>query len=225
MLDQRIIQRATGVAYAGMLPGAIGGFLFLRPQLFSPESATATVANLRDGADMAALALGAMMSVIVAQAVAALGFFALFRERNPGAAFGVAGFGLVNAAAILVGAAASWTALQVATGPTADADLVQALMVFDGLCWKLGGLFFGLWLIPMGWAVHGDPRFAARRALGSLLIGGGVGYVVGTALALVPAAAALGLPDMLALPATLAEFWMIGALLLTPARTPAPSRS
>jgi hypothetical protein len=77
--------------------------------------------------------------------------------------------------------------------------------------WGVGNLFFGLWLIPMGWCVircAGMPR-----ALGWVLMAGGVGYVVsGFTGYLLPSADMV--VNALVVPATIGELWMIGYLLL-----------
>jgi hypothetical protein len=222
MTSPRTLARLTGAAYFGMLPGGIVSFLVIRPRLIDAGSAEATLRNLVQNDTLARVGLGAALVVIVAQALASLGFYALLRPRHPVAAFGVAGFGLVNAAAILTGTAASWTALQLAgrsgaVGP-GSAELVHALVSFDGAAWQVGGVFFGLWLIPMGWAAARSGDFHRGKVLGRLLMVGGVGYVASAFLAVVPAAVERGLVDLLTVPATLGELWMIGALLIVGVR-------
>ncbi|MCA9610558.1 MAG: DUF4386 domain-containing protein [Myxococcales bacterium] len=212
-MRRETLARLTGVAYLGMLPGGIGGFLVLRPQLVG-ETADATLANAVAHQDLARLAVAGMMSVILAQALAALGFYALYRRVRPVEALGIAGFGLVNAAAILAGAAASWTALELAgSGDPGTASLVHALYAFEGHAWGVGNLFFGLWLVPMGWAAVKTGYFHAGRVLGAILVIGGVGYVAAAFLALWPAAVDAKIPDLLALPATVGELWTMVALI------------
>ena len=78
--------------------------------------------------------------------------------------------------------------------------------------WGVGNLFFGMWLIPMG-AMVLTSRWAPR-ALGWLLVAGGVGYVLSGLLAfLVPNSGAV--VEALVIPPTIAELWMIGWLLRT----------
>jgi hypothetical protein len=77
-------------------------------------------------------------------------------------------------------------------------------------------LFFGLWLIPMGWCVLRSGWLP--RGLGLVLIAGGAGYVLSAfAGYLVPGVP--GVVQLLSLPATAGEIWMIGCLLF---RSPAP---
>ncbi len=54
------------------------------------------------------------------------------------------------------------------------------------------------------------PRLPLPRAP---IIVGGVSYVMGGLLAAVPAAVALGLPDLASLPATVGELWIMFALV------------
>jgi len=225
-LDRRNLARLTGLAYAGMLPGAISGFLTIRPTLFDPSSAANTLTNVLAYGDLAHIGVQGLMTVILAQALTAVGFYALFRERSPVAAFGLAGFGLVNCAAILTGTAASWAALQIAPSLAPEqAPLLQALYLLEGNAWSLGNLFFGLWLIPMGLAARRSGEFHAGAVLGWLLVAGGVLYMVGALLSAVPEAVAAGVPDLCAMPATVGEVWMMGALILVgvrPAKAAAP---
>ena len=93
--------------------------------------------------------------------------------------------------------------------PAAAVGLLHQLSTH---AWGIGALFFGLWLIPMGWAAVTTRRFPV--ALGWVLIVGGVGYLL-SALADYGLASPPGaLVEGLAFPATIGEFWMIGYLLI-----------
>lgn len=204
-----------------MLPGGIVGFMILRPRLLA-STAQGTLTNLTTHANLARTEVAAMMTVIVAQALAALGFYALYRGTRPTVAFGIAAFGLLNSAAILAGAAASWTAIELAGAGTGGADLIHAFYLFEANAWKLGGLFFGLWLIPMGIGAATTHFFHAGRVLGGFLIVGGIAYVLGSFLALSPSLAASGIPDGVASLAMPGELWTMFALLVVGVRTRQP---
>jgi hypothetical protein len=76
--------------------------------------------------------------------------------------------------------------------------------------WGVGAVFFGLWLIPMGRCVLSSGWMP--RPLGWILVVGGLGYVISAFVGyLVPDAH--GLADVLTVPATVGEFWMLGYLL------------
>lgn len=204
--------RAIGLFYLAL--GIIGmlGFLIVRPALFAAGDPAATLANLRDQESLARIGIALEMGLVLTQTLAALWFFKLFRAVDDFAAGAIAVFGLVNAIAVLASAALLATALQVALAPAGmDAGAAQLMYLVSGNFWQVGNLFFGLWLIPMGWCVLRSRWMP--RALGWILIPGGVGYV------LTPFAVYLA-PDggpvlaVLPLAATVGEFWMIGYLLV-----------
>ena len=118
----------------------------------------------------------------------------------------------VSAAAMLVATAFSSTALAVALDRSAtsahDADLLYRL---QGASWNVAAVFFGLWLIPMGWMALRSGYMP--RALGWILIAGGIGYVLNAFVVhLLPGAK--GLADALLVPSTIGEIWMVVHLLV-----------
>ena len=72
-------------------------------------------------------------------------------------------------------------------------------------------MFFGLWLIPMGWCALRSRWMP--RPLGWLLIVGGIGYVASAFVGYL-ASEAQAIVDVLTYPATAGELWMIGYLLI-----------
>jgi Domain of unknown function (DUF4386) len=201
--------RTTGLLYLALALTGLAGFLILRPQVFTDDAAT--VAALVEHESVARLVVALELGVVVAQALVAVWFYRLFRSVDTVAAGAVAAFGLVNATAILVSAASLATALELALDPIGDAaGQVHLLIGLSDNLWLAGGLFFGLWLVPMGLLVlrcAGMPRL-----LGWLLIGGGVGYVL-SAFVTFLAPGAQPVADGLAITATIGEVWMIGYLL------------
>lgn len=210
------LPRLTGAAYLGLAVTGLLGFLVVRPALYDATSGAATLKNLTEQGALAHAGLVLELLIVIAQALAALGFYVLLQRDRPGAAFGVAAFGVANAVIILVSAVFLAAALAVAgnasLAPGGDAAAtVQLLYALSGGCWSIGGLFFGFWLIPMGWFVLSTRR--APRVLGWLLIVGGVGYLLGTLVAAALPQLSL-IANLLPLPATVGEFWMIGYLLV-----------
>lgn len=219
--------RWTGAAYLALAVFGMAGFLVIRPQLYIAGDSGATLAALEAHSALAHLWVVLELGVVGAQALAALGFYALLRHDRPAAAFGVATFGMANAAAILGSAAMMITAVGVAedpaTGTSAPATVALLLQTSQAF-WAAGGLSFGLWLIPMGAYVLSTSRMP--RMLGWLLIVGGAGYVAGTLVGVGWAGAPGWLIGGLPLPATVGEFWMIGYLLVRGVRPiPAASRA
>jgi Domain of unknown function (DUF4386) len=214
----------TGLAYLVLAVAGIVGFLLIRRQLYVPDDAMRTAANLVAHEGLARLGIATDLVGVLSQALAAFGFFLVFRRVNSAGAASITAFGLVNSVVLLVATAFSATALQVALrgGPTSASD---ALMLYDlnAATWSAGGLFFGLWLIPMGWlTLHSGSM---PRALGWILVVGGVGYVLRTFVGFL-APSASGLVGVLPLPATVGEVWMVGYLLIKgmPGRPRVPGR-
>ena len=208
--------RLTGAAYLGLAIFGMLGFLVIRPALLVAGDAAATLQNLTEQSGLAHGGVALEVVIVITQALAALGFFAVFHRERPVAAFGVAAFGVANAIVILSSAVFMSTALAVvadpALAPGGDVAATASLLYeLSSTCWSVGGIFFGLWLIPMGWFILATRRMP--RPLAWFLIAGGVGYVLGTLLSVV-APELSTVANLLALPATVGELWMVGYLLI-----------
>lgn len=210
----------TGLAYLGLAVTGMLGFLLVRPRLFGDDP-TETVARLVEHEGLARVGIALELGIVLTQVVAALWFYRLFRPVDGFTAGAIAVFGLFNALAILVSAAALGSALDVALDPVGDGSSRLLHVVSDNL-WSVGGLFFGLWLIPMGLAVLRSGW--APRTLGLLLVVGGGAYLVGTFVGYLAPRAEL-LVAVLPLLATVGELWMIGWLLMTGLRSGAGTAS
>ena len=220
MTTRKRTARLAGIAYLGLAISGVVGFLLIRSQLFEPGDAAATAMNLIEREGLARLGIAVDLTVVLTQSLAALYFYKLFRDVNTFAAGSLAAFGFMNAAAILVATAFSSTALEVAL----DGAAPTALLLYDlnAAAWGVGGLFFGLWLIPMGWLVLRSGFMP--RPLGWILIAGGFGYILSAYISqLVPDVVALA--DALAVPATVGEVWMIAYLLIIGVRPAIVARS
>jgi hypothetical protein len=214
--------RTTGLLYLGLAITGLLGFMLIRNQLFVADDAQATLANLLQHESVARLGIVLEMGVVITQALVALWFYRLFRGVNSFAAGSLAAFGMVNAAAILVSAALLATALEVSQDPSLTqsggaATTVQLLYVVCGHLWIVGGIFFGLWLIPMGWLARQSGWMP--NLLGWILMIGGLGYIANALLTyLIPNPGPA--VELLTMPATVGELWMVGYLCLRGIRRP-----
>lgn len=205
--------RITGLLYLAVAVTGGLSFLVMRAQIFEEGAPAATLANVLEQESLARAWIGLELSAVILQALVALWFYRLFRSVSAFAAGAIAAFGLINAIALLGSAALLASALQVALDPVGDSSgLPHLLYLISENLWGAGNLFFGLWLIPMG-AVVLISRWAPRT-LAWLLVAGGVGYVLSGLLSFL-APGSDPLVNVLVLPATIAEFWMIGWLLYT----------
>jgi hypothetical protein len=215
--------RMTGLFYLGNAITAVLGLLIVRPQIFTADDPNAMLASLVAHESLARADVALELGMVVTQTLAAAWFYRLFRTVDPVAASGIAAFGLVSAVVGLVSAALRATAVEVSVDPVGDAAAnVQILYLVSDNLWGVGALFFGLWLVPMGWCVLRSGWMP--RALGWFLIVGGVGYVLGAFISyLAPDAQVLA--EAVASPAHVGEFWMVGYLLIYGVRRRAPDQA
>ncbi|MFN8110895.1 MAG: DUF4386 domain-containing protein [Thermoleophilia bacterium] len=207
----RRVARLTGVAYLGLGVCGLVGADLIRGRFADPGDAAATATALVDHEALARVGLALDLGSVLAQALVAVGFYVLFRHVHAVAAAAVAAFGLVNAAMMLVGTALSATALHEALHPTVTAEGVPRLLYdLQGSVWRAAALFFGLWLLPMGWLAWHSGLMP--RVLAWLLVVGGVGYIL-SALAYFTLPGNPTLVDVLVMPSAVAEIWMVGYLL------------
>ena len=90
-----------------------------------------------------------------------------------------------------------------------SASIAYYLFNIHDSIWIVSNLFFGLWLLPMGYLAN---KAKMPRALTGFLSAGGIGYIIAAfLLVLLPNQKAI--IDLLPIPATVGEFWMLGYLL------------
>ena len=120
---------------------------------------------------------------------------------------------MMNSAVIMVSAISMGASLEVASSNQSIEDkvtLIYLLALLITNAWGVGSLFFGLWLIPMGYIIVSSNRMP--RWLGFTLIAGGIGYLLSAFLK--SAGVSSPLVDILVIPATVGEFWIVGYLLI-----------
>ena len=218
--------RTTGLLYLGLaLTGALGNLL-VRGQLYDADHPGATLANLVQHEGLARVGIALELGIVLTQALTALWFYRLFRRVDSFTAGCLAAFGLVNAVAILGSAAFLATALDISNDTSLTvaggaAPAAQLAYVVSGHLWGVGGMFFGLWLIPMGLLVLRSGWMP--RVLGWVLVVGGVGYVLSAFVAYLFSGSEVAV-SLLAIPATVGELWILGYLILFGVREHAPAR-
>jgi Domain of unknown function (DUF4386) len=205
--DQRPALLA-GLAYLGLLITGALGYMFVRGELFVDDDAAKTAANLVRRESLARAGVALDIGAALTQALVAVALFALFRRAHRWFAAAVAALGLVGSTALMTAAVFSWSALDAAlSGSVDDAYLLYRL---QGASWDVGGIVFGLWLLPLGWLVLRTSPMP--RMLGWLLLVGALGYVANTYVRVL-APDATSLADALLIPSAIGELWMIGYLL------------
>jgi hypothetical protein len=107
-----------------------------------------------------------------------------------------------------------------AFGTKGSNALVLLLLDIQHYGYLIAQIFFGLWLVPLGYLAYKSGMFP--KALGVLLIVGGVSYLVDMlALFLVPDFGEK-ISAFVLIPSEIAEIWMLGYLLVIGVKTPKP---
>jgi hypothetical protein len=205
--------RMAGVSYLALAISGMVGFLALHPQIYVSSDIPKTVSNLAEQETLARVRLLMEFAIVVSQALAAVYFFKLFKDINHFAAWALAAWGMANAVAIMISAIAMGGAINMANSSLPLADKLIMVQIFIQLingAWGVGSLFFGLWLIPMGYIVVSSQRMPIW--LGRILIVGGIGYLLSAFVGYMGVTAAW--VGILTIPATIGEFWMVGYLLI-----------
>ena len=206
--------RVAGIWYLLMAISGVFGFLVFHPQVYISGDPQQTLINLTESVSLARIRLIFEFAIIVSQALTAVWFYRLFRHINEWAAWAVGIWGIVNAIAIMISAIAMASAIDIANSSVLPMeDNLLSIQIFQHIiasAWAVGGLFFGLWLIPLGYILISSKRMPIW--LGWLLIIGGIGYLISTVV--VYSGIEVPFLSYLTIPATAAEFWMIGYLLI-----------
>lgn len=205
--------RKSGLWYLALAISGVIGFIILHPQVFVSTDISATLTNLMEQETLSRMRLLAEFAIVVSQALAAVYFFKLFKDINHFASWSLAAWGMMNAVAIMISAIAMAGAIQVADSDLAFNDKLLLVQLFDQFIknsWGVGSLFFGLWLIPMGYIVTSSQRMPIW--LGRILMLGGVGYIASAFITYMGVKEAW--VGYLTIPASVGEFWIIGYLLI-----------
>ena len=206
--------RTTGVWYLMLAISGILGFMVFHSQIFVSGNSEQTLANLIELESTARMRLLLELAIVLFQALTAVWFYKLFKDSYEWEAWTLGIWGMVNALAIMISAISIASAIGVANSDiSAMEDKVLLIEVFQNIisnAWGIGGLFFGLWLFPMGYIVIKSKRMPVW--LGRVIILGGIGYLITTVIRYT--GIDFSFNRFLILPATIGEFWMIGYLLI-----------
>jgi ABC-type amino acid transport substrate-binding protein len=218
--SQRLLARIAGLLY--LIVGIFGGFAvgYVSPEVYAAGDAATTAANVLANAGL--LRIGIVTDLFQATVLVFLGLalYRLLRQVSESAARAMIVLVAIATTVMCLDKVFQFAALRVATDASyADAfgaagrqGLVLLLLDLHHHGYLIAQIFFGLWLVPLGYLAYRSGLFP--KALGVALVAGGVAY-------LVDLLAAFLLPDLggqihgfLAIPPTIAEVWMVGYLLV-----------
>ena len=225
MNSPKRLAKIAGLLYLGV--GITGGFAegFVEPRMYVAGDAAATAGNVVANAGLVRLGV---VSDLVDQTLfifLALTLYALLKHVHQSAARAMVVLVAVAAAICALSAVFEFAGLRVATGAIdlsalgADGSNGIVLLLLDTQHYGLliGQIFFGLWLVPLGYLTLKSGWFP--KALSIVLVVAGTCYLVDMLTKfLVPDFGQL-ISRFVTLPCIVAEIWILGYLLFIGVRT------
>ena len=225
-MSTRNLARTAGALY--LILAAAGGFsqLYVRSTVSVPGDARATAANVVEHATLMRLGLIADLANITLFLLVALLMYTILKPVNDKIALAMVVFNAVAVAVMSLNMLNHLGALLVATEPgyTAGlasesvAALVALLLDMHGFGYLVAQIFFGLWLVPLGYLVYSSGYFS--KPLGIMLMIGSAGYVADVVVALLSPGFESSLSLYLAMPSGIAEIAFLLWLLTRGAEIP-----
>lgn len=220
MNSPKRLARIAGVLY--LLVAIFGGFAqgFMYPKIYVAGDAGNTMRNVVANSGLVRIGVVADLFQATVWVFVAMTLYLLLKHVNKNVAGAMVVFAATGASITMLNAVFEYEALRVATGAVNLASLgpagsnAQVLLLVDTQHYGLliAQIFFGLWLVPMGYLVYQSGWFP--KALGVLLIVGAACYLVDTlALLLVPDFGEK-IKGFIIIPCIIAEVWMVGYLLV-----------
>lgn len=220
MNSTRRLARIAGLLY--LIVGVCGGFAqFVRiATVYVPGDAATTAQNVVANSGLVRMGFIADLIDATVFVFLAMTLYLLLRHVNMNAAGAMVVLVAIAAAIQALNLVFQFAGLRVATDPSyvgafgiAGAHaLVLLLFDIQHYGYLIDQIFFGLWLVPLGYLAYTSRMFP--RALGVLLIAGGACYLVGLlAVFLVPQFGET-VNGSVTIVSAVAELWMVGYLLI-----------
>jgi hypothetical protein len=226
MKSPKRLARFAGFLY--LLNGIASGFAFayVLGKVFVTGNAAATAANVL--ANTGLVRIGAVADLFQATewVFLAMALYMLLKHVHQGAARAMVVLVAVGAAIVCLNDVFQFAAVRVATDPSyatalgaaGSNALVLLLLDIHHYGFLIAQIFFGLWLVPLGYLASKSAMFP--RALGVALIVGGACYLVGMlAVFLIPDSGEK-INVFVTIPSAIAEISMLLYLLVFGVKTP-----
>jgi hypothetical protein len=220
------LARVAGVLYLAV--AILSGFAigFVRPKVYVAGDAATTAHNIAANEGLFRFGVLADLAQSAFMLLVAMALCLLFQHVNKNAARAIVVFAAVSVAIQCLNLAPYLAALSLATDPSygtafgpggADA-LVLLLMDLQHSGFLIAQVFFGLWLLPMGYLAVTSGMLP--KALGVLLMIACFTYLAHLPFVFLWPEVGTMLTPFVAIPTTLAEAWMVLYLLIRGVKVP-----
>ena len=173
--------RVAGFLYLSLLPFDVFGSLYVPSKLIVPANAAATASNIMANASLFRLGIASALIGQIIVILVGLALYQLLKPVNKNMAVLMLILNLVAAPIAMLNELNHFAILLLVQDPYhLTPDQLHALVSLFVQLYALGlnivGLFWGLWLFPMGYLVFKSGFLP--RILAVLLIIGGFGYLI-----------------------------------------------
>jgi hypothetical protein len=220
------LARFAGVLY--LLIGILGGFAqgFVYPRMYVAGDAATTAGNLIANAGLVRLGVVADFFDNTIWIFLALVLYRLLKGVNKSAARAMVVLVAIGASITMLNAVFEFEGLRVATGAVnlagfgAARSNALALLLLDAQHYGLliASIFFGLWLVPLGYLAYRSGWFPKALCVG--LIVGGAGYLVNVLAAFLVPDVGKAISGYVTIPSAIAEVSMVIYLLVIGVKIP-----
>ena len=224
MNNPKTLARMAGGLY--LLVAVLGGWaqLVARGAIHVRGDAAATARNIVENEALFRLSITA--DVVMALVFTALGLtlWRLLSAEGPRSSVAMMIFMAVGSGIVLVNLTFQVGALVVATdaAPGAANDALALLLLdLHQYGYTLCGIFFGLWLLPVGYVAYRSELFP--KALGVIVLAAGIIWLVDPVVAFVLPDTPQLVRDLIVAPTAIGEFTLVFYLLIVGVRTRRPA--
>ena len=221
MTSPKHLARIAGVLY--LLVGVFGGFAegVVEPRMYVAGNAVATTANVIANTGLVRLGIVADLVDQTLFVFLVLTLYTLLREIHQSVARSMvifvvlaSGITCLNTVFEVEGLRVATGAVNLGAGSTAGMQS-QVLLLLDAQHYGIfiAQIFFGLWLVPLGYLAYRSSGMFPRW-LGVLLIAGGISYLVEVLAVFLAPDAVQRITSMVVILSAIAELCMVGYLLV-----------
>jgi len=216
---EKRMARIAGSLY--LVVAVLGGFaeLYVRARTVVPGDAAATAENIRGSATLFRFGFASDLVQATFFLFTAMALYLLLRHVNELVARAMVVIVAVSVAIICLNLLNQYMALQVATGGAEGSDALVGLFAdMHAAGYLIAQIFFGLWLLPLGYLVYRSGYFP--KVVGILLAVGCFGYLIDTFTRFLAPGIAGSVSAIAVLPAAIGELSFVVYLLVKGVRVP-----
>jgi hypothetical protein len=214
------LARIAGAFYLVVALFSAFAIIFVDGRIYVPGDAGSTAESILANAAFVRLAVLADLVQATASVLVGMTLYLLLKRVDRSAAAAMVIFIAIAAGIMCLDAVFRFGALRVATDATYVAAfgakganaLILLLLDLQHYGFLIAQVFFGLWLLPMGYLAYRSGWFP--KALGILLVVGGAAYLVDLLLTFLLPEIGQSIHGVIVIPPAIAEIWMVAYLLV-----------